>query len=303
MLIKSKTESGRILYRSKPLLLDAKAGYTRPGPGKAWFATTTTVWRVDELVRRKVRDWRRLTGETGHDGTRAETMRKDHESVYTGTSSVFPAPLVEWVLLRYGGPQGGQVLDAFAGGPPRGLVSAIMGYKYVGVELRAEQIAENQAVLRGLKLTATYIQGDGRFLEGVSSGHGATLFDVAFTCPPYHDLEQYSDSPDDLSNMRTYWEFNAGMALCAESHRRLMKPGAFVCVVVGPIRDKHGELIDLPAHTVQNFREAGFIYHQQIVLFKNFGSAAKRSTNAWRGLKLVPIHEILQVFRTPQNDT
>lgn len=289
-------ESGRTLYRSKMLLLDAKYGYTRPPPGKSWFATTTTVWRTDELIRRRVRDWRRLTGETGHTGTRAETMRKDHESVYTGTNSVFPAPLVEWVLLRYGGDGGSRILDAFAGGPPRGLVSAIMGYDYTGFELRQDQISENQAVLRDLKLTATYIQGDGRFLEGAGGG-----YDLAFTCPPYFDLEQYSSDPNDLSNMRSYAEFNASMALCAQSYRPLMKPGAFVCIVVGPFRDKKtGELIDFPADTVQNFREAGFIYWQQIVLSKNFGSAAKRSTNAWRGLKLVPIHEFLLVFRTPE---
>jgi hypothetical protein len=80
-----------------------------------------------------------------------------------------------------------------------------------------------------------------------------------------------------------------------------MKPGAFVCIIVGPFRDKKsGELVDFRAHTVDNFREAGFIFWQEIILSKNFGSAAKRSTNSWKGLKLVPIHEFLLVFRTPE---
>jgi hypothetical protein len=79
-----------------------------------------------------------------------------------------------------------------------------------------------------------------------------------------------------------------------------MKPGSFVCFVVGPFRDKKtGELLDFPAHTVEAFQEAGFTFWQQIVLSKNFASAAKRSTNAWRGHKLVPCHEFLQIFRTP----
>jgi hypothetical protein len=70
--------------------------------------------------------------------------------------------------------------------------------------------------------------------------------------------------------------------------------------VVGPFRDKQtSELIDFPAHTTDNFQEAGFVYWQQIVLSKNFASAAKRSTMAWRGHKLVPAHEFLLVFRTP----
>ena len=297
MLFKSVGPAGKTLVRSKPLLLSAKQGYTRPPQGKAWFQTTTTVWRADELIRRSVRDWRRLTNETGHTGSRTGAMRESHESAYTGTVSVFPAPLVEWILLRYGGSSGGRILDAFAGGPPRGLVSSIMGYEYVGFEIRQEQIDENMAVLRDLSLgNVNYVLGDARYLEG---DHGQ--FDCAVTCPPYFDLEQYSTDPADLSNAGSYAEFNAGMALCAESHVRHMKPGAFVCIVVGPFRDKKGELIDFPAHTVQNFKEAGFIYWQQIVLSKNFASAAKRSTNAWKGHKLVPCHEFLLVFRTPSD--
>lgn len=261
--------------------------------------TTTTVWRVDEIIRRRVRDWRRLTQETGHTGERTGTFREDHDSVYTGTHSVFPAPLVEWIFLRYGGPPGGRVLDAFAGGPPRGLVASIMGYQYDGFEIRQEQIDENERVLGALKLAnARYHLSDGRFLE---AGLVESSFDIALTCPPYHNLEVYSEQPDDLSNLGSYEEFNAGMMFCARAHMPLMKPGAFVCIVVGPFRDKKtGELVDFRAHTVDNFREAGFYFHQEIILSKNFGSAAKRSTNSWKGLKLVPIHEYLLVFRKPE---
>ncbi len=258
--------------------------------------TTTTVWRVDELIRRSVRDWRRLTEEDGHTGSRAEDFRPDHDSVYTGTHSVFPAPLVEWILLRYA-PKGGSVLDAFAGGPPRGVVSTIMGYKYTGIDIRQEQIDENKSVLNRLGLSgARYILGDGRFIYA----DDLPLFDAALTCPPYYNLEQYSDLPDDLSNQSSYWEFNAGMQFSADAHFKHLKPGAFACIVVGIFRDAKGELIDFRAHTVENFREAGFLFWQEIILSKNFGSAAKRSTNSWKGLKLVPIHEFLLVFRKPE---
>lgn len=286
-----------MLVTSKPLLISAQQGYSRPGPGALWFQTTTTVWRVDELIRKRVRDWRRLLDEDGHTGTRAESFRKDHDSTYTATHSVFPAPLVEWILLRYGGSPGGRVLDAFAGGPPRAVVATIMGYSYVGFEIRKEQIDENKALLKKLKLGgAEFILGDGRFLK-----KDLEPFDCALTCPPYYDLEKYSDQPDDLSNLSTYGEFNAGIAFSALAHYPLMKPGAFVCVVVGPFRNKKtGELIDFPAHTVENFREAGFIYWQQIVLSKNFGSACQRSTTSWKGQKLVPIHEFLLIFRKPE---
>jgi DNA modification methylase len=298
MLYKTKGPAGKTMHKTKPLLITAKEGYSRPDPGKAWFQTTTTVWRVDEIIRRRVRDWRRLLGETGHTGTRTETMRADHDSVYTGTHSVFPAPLVEWVLLRYG-PPGSRILDAFAGGPPRAVVAAIMGYEYVGFDIRQEQIDENLKLLTemGLQDSVDYYLGDGCLL---SPAFDMGKFDVALTCPPYWNLEKYSDLPNDLSNATDYPAFNRSMRACAEAHVEHMKPGAFVCIVVGPFRDKKGELIDFPAHTVKNFQDAGFIYWQQIVLSKNFASAAKRSTNAWKGHKLVPAHEFLLVFRTPQ---
>ncbi len=280
---------------SRPLLISPKDAYSKPST-KDWWQSTTTIWNIDELIKRRVRDWRRLTGETGHSGARNEVFRADHNSVYTSTHSVFPAPLMEMIIVRYGGPVGSHILDAFAGGPPRGVVSAIMGYLYTGFEIRKEQIVENQAALKKLKLTgANYIHDDGRFLDT------DTVFDCAITCPPYFDLEVYSQDPSDISNRATYAEFNADMWLSAHAHFERLKPGAFACIVVGLFRDKKtGELIDFPAHTVENFREAGFLYWQNIILSKNFASAAVRAANAWNGgMKLVPRHENLLVFRKP----
>lgn len=295
MLIRRRAH-GKTLVTSKSLLVSAQQGYSRPSVGRDWFGTTTTVWRVDELIRRRVRDWRRLTGEDGHTGARSEDFRADHDSVYTGTHSVFPAPLVEWILLRYGGEPGGYVLDAFAGGPPRGVVSTIMGYKYVGLDIRQEQLDENTQSLGSLGLAGfRYVLSDGRFID--IGDH--ELFQCALTCPPYFNLEVYSDQADDLSNLLSYSEFNMGMQFCADAHFERLKPGAFACIVVGNFRGPDSELIDFRAHTVENFREGGFIFWQDIILSKNFGSAAKRSTNSWKGLKLVPIHEHLLIFRKP----
>lgn len=296
MLFKTHDKAtGKVLKTSRPLLITPQEAYVRPSQGKDWFGTSTTIWQVDELIKRRVRDWRRLTGETGHSGARDETFRKDHNSVYTGTHSVFPAPLMEMIIVRYGGPRGSHILDAFAGGPPRGLVSCIMGHRYTGFEIRPEQIDENEALLKKLKLKgARYVQSDGRLLDIDDS------FDCAITCPPYYDLEVYSDRPEDISTAADYSSFNGSMWLCAQSHFERLKPGAFACIIVGLFRDKRGELIDFPAHTVDNFREAGFQYWQHIILSKNFASAAVRAGNAWKGHKLVPRHENLLIFRKPE---
>ncbi len=291
--------SGKTLKASRPLLVSASKGYIRPKEtGTDWWQTTTTIWPIDELVGRRIRDWRRLSNETGHDGSRSGTFRKDHDSIYTGTNSVFPAPLAEWIYLRYAGPAGNRIVDAFAGGPPRALVASAMGYQYVGYEIRREQIDENKKVLAclGLNSGVTYQHSSGVVLDG----YDAPSFDFALTCPPYHDLEKYSDLPNDLSNLGSYEDFNQAMFDCAKAHKRVMKPGSFVCIVVGLFRNKKtGELRPFPEDAVANFREAGFFYHQNIILSKNFASAAVRAANAWAGKKLVPRHENLLVFKTP----
>lgn len=294
--------SGKTLKTSRPLLISAAKGYVRPKEtGSDWWLSTTTIWPVDELVGRRIRDWRRLSHETGHDGTRNESFRRDHQSIYTGSHSVFPIPLVEWIILRYGPRDGGTIVDAFAGGPPRGLVASAMGYNYVGFDVRQEQIDENLRILDGLGLSVgvTYVHGDGCRLDDYESN----TFDMALTCPPYFDLEKYSEQQDDISNLGSYDDFNQQMYSCAQAHRRVMRPGSFVCLVVGPFRYKigprKGEIVPFVEDTIYNFRDVGFQFHQNIILSKNFASAAVRAANAWRNKKLVPRHEHLLVFRTP----
>jgi hypothetical protein len=59
-------------------------------------------------------------------------------------TSIFDPVLCE-IAYRWFCPPGGTVLDPFAGGSVRGIVTARLGRPYVGIELRAEQVAANQA--------------------------------------------------------------------------------------------------------------------------------------------------------------
>lgn len=59
-------------------------------------------------------------------------------------TSMFDPVLAE-LLVRWYCPPGGRVLDPFAGGPCRGAVSAILGRRYTGIDLRADQIGVNES--------------------------------------------------------------------------------------------------------------------------------------------------------------
>jgi len=303
MLVKKYDQnSNKVLKHNKTLLFSPAQGYIRPPEyGSLWWATTTSVWAVDELIGRRIRDWRRLTHEDGHSGTRNETMRQDHDSIYTGSHSVFPVPLAEWIMLRYAPREGGVVLDAFAGGPPRAIVSAFMGYSYIGYEIRQEQIDENKQIINNLGISGsiTYHLGDGTQMAGMEPNS----VDFAITCPPYYNLEKYSDLAEDLSNLETYEEFDQSMFHCAQAYFKALKPGSYVCLVCCPFRlggnKDENELIDMPGDIVHTFKLAGFFLWQKIILSRNAASAAARSTTSWKGRKLISRHEELLVFRKP----
>lgn len=284
------------LHTTKHTLIKPRDGYARPKMG---FDTSTTIWHVDELIKRRVRDWMRLLGEDGYSGQRESVARKDL-TIYTGTYSVFPVPLVEYIMMRYGGEPGSVILDPFAGGPPRGLACGIMGYIYHGYDVNKDQIKTNQLACQNHDVPNVYFHhGDARYFYDDGDDRE---YDMSITCPPYYDLEVYSDQEDDLSTFKSYGDFDDAMKLVPRQMIQCLKPGAFVCIVVANFRDKKtGDLIDFRGHTVENFLDAGFVFWQDVILCKNFGSAAKRASNAWKGQKLVPRHEHLLVFAKPKN--
>ncbi len=286
------------LVTTETTLINPLDGYARP---RIDFQTTTTIWRADELIKRRVRDWMRLIGEDGYSGVRESVARKDL-TIYTGTYSVFPIPVAEWIYVRYAGPPGSVIIDGFSGGPPRGIAAGVMGYEYHGIDLSQKQIDENDKVIERLEVeNVFYYCEDALFLADLCSDEGITKGDLGFCSPPYHTVEVYSDDPQDLSMAPTYEDFDMAMGTAAMQYFQVLRPGAFMICIAANFRDKKGGLIDFRGHTVMNFQEAGFIFWQDIILSKNFGSAAKRSTNAWKGMKLVPRHEHVLVFRMPDD--
>ncbi len=265
------------------------------------FRTSTNLWDTsDPAFRARNNALKKLMGDDGKTGPRAGTMRKKSDA-YSGTHSVFPPALVEDILQRYA-PKGAKIVDPFAGGPPRGFMSAKLGYEYFGWDVNKDQIDFNKRVLKAHKLKASYFKGDGITLEGCPDD---LQFDFCLSCPPYWNLEKYkSGDPRDLSHADTYQSFNEQMKKLPLTLWKVLKPEAFVCLVVGNFRkdaankmDK--ELVPFVEHTIANFQAEAFQLHQQIILKKPDGSAAVRAANSWKGMKLVPTTETLLVFRRP----
>lgn len=217
-------------------------------------------------------------------------------------TSIFDPVLCE-VAYRWFCPQGGAIIDPFAGGSVRGIVAALTGHSYTGVDLSARQIEANiqnwdeishQSIIADDAKTVPprWINGDSMNIDTLAPGK----YDLFFTCPPYADLEVYSNKPEDLSN-KEYPEFIKLYREIIRKTAAMLKPNSFAVIVIGDIRDGKGFYRNFIGDTVQAFRDAGLSLYNEAILIMPYGSlpirAGKQFTNS---RKLGKAHQNTLVF-------
>lgn len=210
--------------------------------------------------------------------------------------SIFDPVLCELAYLWFS-PSGGLVLDPFAGGSVRGIVAAKLGRNYIGQDLRQEQveanIAQRQLVCQGDDIQPQWISGDSRLIDKTCKGVEA---DFIFSCPPYADLEVYSDNKDDLSTM-SYDDFRDAYFEIIKKACALLKNDAFACFVVGEVRDKKGIYYNFVGDTIKAFIDAGLDYYNEAILVTSVGSLPLRAGKAFSASrKLGKTHQNILVF-------
>jgi DNA modification methylase len=213
--------------------------------------------------------------------------------VYEG-ASIFDQVLCE-LLYKWFCTNGGSVLDPFAGGSVRGVVAGILGYPYAGIDLRLDQVEANrkQGALLNLK-DVNWFDGDSN--EVLDSYQPLEGFDFLMSCPPYADLEKYSDNPKDLSNM-DYADFKEVYFSIIKKSVAQLKDNRFACFVVGDVRDKKGFYYNFVSDTIQAFKDAGMEYYNEIILVNVVGSLAVRVRRQFNGgRKVGKMHQNVLVF-------
>lgn len=244
-----------------------------------------------------------IRGEEGRDGKliygkqsesldyyRVQEGERDESQILN--TSIFDPVLCE-IVYRWFSPECGQVVDPFAGGSVRGVVAACLGRKYWGSELRAEQVEANreQAAQLCPGLPPQYVCGDS--METLEAAPDA---DIVFSCPPYGDLETYSDNPADHSNMEWHTFVAAYKRIIMRACKRL-KNDRFACFVVGDFRDPRGFYRDFVSETIRGFRESGLDLYNEAILVTSVGSASMRVTKQFTaGRKFCKTHQNVLVF-------
>ena len=216
----------------------------------------------------------------------------DAASLGEKDTSIFDPTLCE-LAIRWFSPEGGQVVDPFAGGSVRGIVAGALGRQYWGCDLRHEQIAANQLQADDIAPVVRPIWVCGDSMDMLAD---APMADFIFSCPPYGDLEVYSDDPADLSNMEWHTFVAAYKRIILRAVGR-MKPDTFACFVVGDFRDARGFYRNFVSETIDGFEQAGARLYNEAVLITMVGTAAMRVTKQFEASrKMAKTHQNVLVF-------
>jgi DNA modification methylase len=211
-------------------------------------------------------------------------------------NSIFDPVLCE-LLYRWFAPPGGVIVDPFAGGSVRGVVAGYLGRAYTGLDIAAAQVAANRVqadkILTGGQPKPRFIEGDSTLIEELTKGLQA---DFMFSCPPYADLEVYSDHPDDISN-KPYPVFKEKYRGIIKAAAGLLKPDRFACFVVGEARGCDGNYYNFVGDTIQAFKDAGLEYYNEAILVTQAGTLAIRAGKQFAASrKLGKRHQNILVF-------
>jgi DNA modification methylase len=229
-----------------------------------------------------------MAGEKGEDGTWGK------EDDYGSGTSIFDPVLCE-LAYRWFSPEGGVVVDPFAGGSVRGIVAEKLGRKYWGCDLNEKQIAANfeqAAEICPGTYDITWIVGD-----ALVELETAPQADLIFSCPPYGDLERYSDDKRDLSTM-SYPVFIQTLQRIVHKAASRLRNNRFAIFVVGDFRDKKNGLYNnFVSDTIYAFKAAGMGLYNEVILVTAIGSLAMRTERAFSASrKLGKAHQNVLMF-------
>lgn len=204
------------------------------------------------------------------------------------STSIFDPVLCE-VIYRWFSEKGDLIFDPFCGGSVRGIVASKCERNYIGLDIREEQLEHNK--IQSQNICNNFIPSYQHVTE-----KNISEYDLFFTCPPYFNLEKYSDRDDDLSNMSEdkFWE--EYQKIIIESLSKL-KDDRFACIVVGDVRRGDSSYIKLPQRTIEIFEKAGLIFYNDMVLLQEPATAAMRAfgyMNSSR--KIAKAHQNVLVF-------
>lgn len=222
-----------------------------------------------------------------------------------GNTSTFDPFLCE-ILVKWFSRKGDCIYDPFAGGHVRGVVSAMLGRDYIGCDINPTQVqANNEAWADVCSRFETADFGLISWKCQSSADYKAVVgFDMLLTCPPYYNLEVYTNDPKDISTCKTYEEFLDEYRHIIQVSYNNLADDTFAVIVVEEIRDKNGIMYGFVPDTIRAFTDAGFKYYNEMILENRIMSLGVRCPKYFEQSRKVGRHHqnVLVFFKgNPKN--
>ena len=245
--------------------------------------------------------WNTLIGDNGESRDNIEskvnaTSSNWEDKPYKGgviredAISILDSVLAE-IVNKWFGLEKCKTFDCFAGDSVFGYVSSYLGNSFTGVELRQEQTDLNNQRIKGFN--SKYICDDGRNVLNYIEENSQ---DLLFSCPPYFDLEVYSDLPNDASNQKEYQDFIDILDVAFTNAIKCLKDNRFAVITVGDVRDKKGFYYRFVDDIKDIFKRNNILLYNELILIQSVGNGALRANRYMGSRKVVKMHEQVLVF-------
>jgi DNA modification methylase len=247
---------------------------------------------------KRKRHWKELIGDMAETRENAKMM---HETIkinnkimkFDGDGVSLLDPVLSEIICKWYSFPECKIFDCFAGDTVFGYVSSYYGHSFLGIELRKEQTdLNNERIVQYEQ--SKYICDDG---QNIASHIEPESQDLLFSCPPYYDLEKYSDLKNDASNQESYNDFVNIITKAFTDSIKCLKQNRFAVIVIGDVRDRiTGAYYDLITDIKNIMRSAGCILYNEIILIEMIGSAMMKASRWMKSRKVVKTHQNILVF-------
>lgn len=200
-------------------------------------------------------------------------------------------PVLSEIIVKWFGLEKSKMFDCFSGDTVFGYVSSYLGNTFKGIELRQSQVDFNNERTKGFN--AKYICDDGR---NILNHIDENSQDLLFSCPPYFDLEVYSDLPNDASNQKEYKDFINILDVAFSNAIKCLKDNRFAVIVCGDVRDKKGNYYRFPDHIKEIFENNNMPLYNELVLIDPIGNLHMRVGKYMEHRKIGKTHQNVLVF-------
>lgn len=250
--------------------------------------------KQDYWIKRKLK-WRNLINDNGETrlmslGNKKNNNPKD-KFMAEGQGVSLLDPVIAEICIKWFGLSNCNILDPFAGDTVFGYVAGFLNNNFTGIEIRKEQANINQE--RTKNFNCKYICDDA---QNVLNHIKENSQDLLFSCPPYFDLEIYSDLPNDASNQQNYYDYLQIIDNAFSGAIKTLKNNRFAFIVIGDVRDNKGFYRLIPDDIKQIFKKNNMHIYNEMILLEPIGSKAIVARTAMKNRKVMKSHQNILVF-------